>query len=236
MTSGADPGLEWGAGISNYAKHLDLKYLEMNAHLPPLGPHPTYGEFDPNLLPALLVRQVYPKIYDYAKNTFLEEDFEEGRGLVVLGQPGIGKLPTASARATVDHPMDEAGKTAFLFYALVRALKDRIPVVWCRSADMSHWLQFDDEGNVARYTPSLSLRRLSFFDEIPPHDTSFMDPGFIVQVTNPQRRRYKGWAKQFDARFWVVENWSAEEVGAGARYREMSVSLVNFHFHVRFNL
>ncbi|KAG8981578.1 hypothetical protein FRB94_012380 [Tulasnella sp. JGI-2019a] len=205
MTLSANPDLGWGAMISNYAKRLDLKYLKVNAHLPPLDPHPPYRKFDLDLPPAILVRQVYPKIYEHAKKTFLKADFNAGQGLVVLGQPGIGK-------------------TAFLYYALVRALKDRIPVMWCLAAHTSDWLQFDGNGNVAPYTPSRSLRRLSFFDEIPPRYTSTIGPGYIVQAASLQRQKYQGWAKQFRARYWVMENWSADEVDLETQYRQIATS------------
>ncbi|KAG9023048.1 hypothetical protein FRB95_013799 [Tulasnella sp. JGI-2019a] len=194
-------GLEWGARISTYAKDLDLEGLEVNAHLPPLGIY----RFNPNLPPAILVLQVYLKIYDHVKKTFLGANFYSGRGLVVLGQPGIGKL-------------------TFLIYALLRALKDGIPVIWCLAAKTSHWLQFDSKGKVSRYKPSRTLRRFAFFNKISPSETSYQNPGFVVQATSRQTRGYRGWATQFSARFWIMENWSAEEVDIEARYRQIDTS------------
>ncbi|KAG8991594.1 hypothetical protein FRB94_012382 [Tulasnella sp. JGI-2019a] len=200
----ASSDLEWGAQISKYARELDLACLKVNEHLPPLGPDPT-DRFEQTLPTTLLIREVYVKIYEYVKKTFLKGDFDAGRGLVVLGQPGIGK-------------------TAFLYYALVRALRDRIPVIWCRAEERSAWLQFDIEGKVTPYEASRRVRRLSFFDQCPPSSTSFDDPGYIVQATSPQRARYKDWAKQSVARYWVMENWSTEEVEQEAKHRKIDTS------------
>jgi hypothetical protein len=87
--------LVWGEAIANYAQELDSKYLEVNAHLPPLQSNSDSSlKFDEGLPPALLVRQCYLQIYEEAKKRFLQPG--TSRGLVVLGQPGIGeRLPVA---------------------------------------------------------------------------------------------------------------------------------------------
>ena len=119
--------------------------------------------------------------------------------------------------------MNNAGKTAFLYYALVRALKEGLPVNWCIAELKSEWLQFDGKGNVHSYQLYTRIPRLSFFDQTPPHAMDFQEPGFVVQATSPQRHRYKEWAKQFRARFWVMENWLAEEIDIETRHRQMCV-------------
>jgi hypothetical protein len=85
--------LVWGEAIANYAQELDSKYLEVNAHLPPLQSNPNPSlQFHETLPPALLIRQGYSQIYEEAKKRFLQPG--TSRGLVVLGQPGIGeRLP-----------------------------------------------------------------------------------------------------------------------------------------------
>jgi hypothetical protein len=87
--------LVWGEAIANYVKDLDSKYLEVNAHLPPLQSNPNSSlQFHESLPPALLVRQGYSQIYEEAKKRFLQPG--TSRGLVLLGQPGIGgRLPAA---------------------------------------------------------------------------------------------------------------------------------------------
>ncbi|EKM79737.1 hypothetical protein AGABI1DRAFT_127423 [Agaricus bisporus var. burnettii JB137-S8] len=64
----------------------------------------------------IIVRDEYNTIWEFIKGAYqeraLERDINVSGGLLVTGQPGIGK-------------------TLFLVYALVKALKERIPVSYC---------------------------------------------------------------------------------------------------------
>jgi len=147
----------------------------------------------------IIIRDEYPLLW----NEIEEQSTSEHRGIVVWGQPGIGK-------------------TLFLRYAVGRALAKGMPCILCEQID--YFLYFDESG-VRRITYGLNnidiklpSRIIALFDTNEsmrsPHQYFLNSscPAFVVQTTTPQNGGWYQWSKQLDARIWLIMPWTREEI------------------------
>ncbi|KAF7980999.1 hypothetical protein HWV62_35824 [Athelia sp. TMB] len=122
--------------------------------------------------------------------------------LIVWGHPGVGK-------------------STFLYFALVKALRDNQPVIW---VDALEWTVFDSagvtfidlaktsRGAVAIILQNLSPETLILVDATEPPLALQKTKGFIIQATSPKRGRWSEWAKQKGAFFVTMPPWTEEEI------------------------
>ncbi|KAF7985478.1 hypothetical protein HWV62_5251 [Athelia sp. TMB] len=123
--------------------------------------------------------------------------------LIVWGHPGVGK-------------------SSYLFYALIRALREKQAVVWVGPS--SKWTLFDSKGvtfitpaniyqaDIALMLQNLSPETLILVDAIAPPLALQETSGFIIQATSPQKSRWSEWAKQKGAAFFTMPLWTEEEI------------------------
>ncbi|KAH9164837.1 hypothetical protein EDB89DRAFT_385511 [Lactarius sanguifluus] len=161
---------------------------------------------------GLLVRPEYDVAWD-------DFDYDTARkkgqrGVVVTGQPGIGK-------------------TCFLYYLLFRLLSEGTPVSLQRS---NHILVFQDDG-VYRYPQDaepdcLPARTWALSDSghraKQPCDVFFdateQYAAWIIQTTPPLEERWREWAKQLTAVTFVMNGFSAAEITALSKVQGLDAS------------
>ncbi|KZV91207.1 hypothetical protein EXIGLDRAFT_693938 [Exidia glandulosa HHB12029] len=145
---------------------------------------------------VLVVRDEYVKLYD----ALTEGSLHEERGVVILGQSGIGK-------------------TAFLLYILLRRLELGLPTaIQLRS---THYYLFDGNG-CAVYQPDaigVGLKRcwaLADSNDIVNEPCTAFRGGAerIIQAALPDPDRWKTWMKYADGLRVVMELPTALEIGA----------------------
>ncbi|KAI0723474.1 hypothetical protein C8Q76DRAFT_723026 [Earliella scabrosa] len=148
-----------------------------------------------------MIREEYDALWEEILSRM--EAHENGKpvhGMVVIGQPGIGK-------------------SLFVPYAYGLALQLGIPTLYCPSPEC-YWIA-DDNGfreifvnGHQSYYPTRDM--LIFVDTIkPPEQLSSpgLNEGFLVQVTSPEDG-WKDCAKERDADAWVMTTWSREEISS----------------------
>ncbi|KAH9039031.1 hypothetical protein EDB84DRAFT_1397173 [Lactarius hengduanensis] len=138
------------------------------------------------------------------------------RGIVVTGQPGIGK-------------------TCFLYYLLFRLLSEGTPV----SLQLApHILVFRDDG-VYRHPQNAEP------DCIPEGTWALSDSGhrvrqpcdvfmdaaghygaWVIQTTSPLEERWSEWAKQLTAVTYVMKGFSTEEITALGKVQDLDASVL----------
>ncbi|PIL26848.1 hypothetical protein GSI_11028 [Ganoderma sinense ZZ0214-1] len=149
-----------------------------------------------------MVREEYLELWDFLKDAYNGKHYE---GLVVTGQPGIGK-------------------TRFLHYALARALKEHIPVAFCDGAQSYYFC--DATGCRLYSTADRVLHKVEpgkFFLALVDSNAAVKSPPqvfidrsqfcYTVQATSPQPDRWRNWAKEREAaEYWVMSPWVKSEV------------------------
>ncbi|KAF8973829.1 hypothetical protein BDZ97DRAFT_2069884, partial [Flammula alnicola] len=155
---------------------------------------------EPRTMPRtiIIIRDDYKALWD----EIVQQSQSVHRGIVVWGQPGIGK-------------------TLFLRYALGLALAECTPIILCEYSE--YFLYFDDSG-VRRIVynhnddiefPSLIIMLFDTTERMCSLHESFLlssCPAFVVQATSPQKSRWSQWSKQLMARIWIMMPWSREEI------------------------
>jgi hypothetical protein len=155
---------------------------------------------------VILVRSEYLELWNFVheKHTLRTSGMRQGKmwgGLVITGQPGIGK-------------------TLFLKYALLRALKDHIPVVYCNNT--TRLFIFDGDGchplSLQSETFPLPKGALCLVDShsdlIQPSCEFFhaANLSYVVQAVSPKPKCWRKWSKQQRAPKWVMGLWTRDEM------------------------
>ncbi|KAF8274006.1 hypothetical protein EI94DRAFT_1714501 [Lactarius quietus] len=157
---------------------------------------------------ALLVREEYKVAYDYLRSHHDDDPNRSHNGMIVTGQPGIGK-------------------SCFLYYLLFRLLGDTIPVAFQLG---KRFILFKETGvqlcdaedhlatrNMPRGTWALSDSLVHF--EQPCAAFLFAGQGgiaWVVQTTSPAERRWKAWKNQCTADiYWMDVSPLAELIATG---------------------
>ena len=116
------------------------------------------------------------------------------------------------------------GKIFFLHYLLVYLVSHARLVALCHLFKDT-WFLLDPAGvNVYSFTKNkMSSQTVALFDETPP-SPDFFNPfsqcrAMLVQATSPTEARYKQWAKQLQADFWVLKPWDLSEIQDEVEYR-----------------
>ncbi|KAH9000063.1 hypothetical protein EDB92DRAFT_1789962, partial [Lactarius akahatsu] len=164
---------------------------------------------------GLLVRPEYDVAFDV-----LEEDHrtvEECGGVVVTGQPGIGK-------------------TCFLYYLLFRRLSERRPV----ALEQPDFFILFHEGGIYRYPLRADTRYLpegtwvlsDSNDEAPQPCSTFKNAAklrtvWLIQTASPLKKRWEDWVKYCDADMFVMNHVSIEEITALSKIFGLDVSNVH---------
>ncbi|KDQ08203.1 hypothetical protein BOTBODRAFT_573497 [Botryobasidium botryosum FD-172 SS1] len=150
----------------------------------------------------VLVRGEYEDIWKHIKNQ-LRRPVKDAGGLVVWGQPGIGKL-------------------SFLQFALAKAFERKYPVALCNRNGSLYF--FSEHG--PQLIPLAALdscvlpdNTLVLYDSHgsgePP--SNFTDPestAFVVQAASPRVTRWNGWRKRRGAHDWTMDLWAEKEIVA----------------------
>ncbi|KAI1786234.1 hypothetical protein LXA43DRAFT_1034721 [Ganoderma leucocontextum] len=164
----------------------------------------TLGAIAPQ--PLVMVRSEYPQIFQHILD--LPTWSETHAGLVVTGHPGVGK-------------------TLFLYYALGAALAAHMPVALYERDSLC--LFFDDSGVHkihdigATEFPPRTLFLVDSNSSLHSPPGAFLDhrlQGVIVQATSPDASRWRSWAKEVGASYWLSAPWKREEILALQRVTE----------------
>ncbi|KAM0750334.1 hypothetical protein T439DRAFT_326303 [Meredithblackwellia eburnea MCA 4105] len=167
---------------------------------------------EPGTIPAgrypIFVRKEYADIWSATLNLMEQRlHYSSMRnhpaGLVVRGQPGIGK-------------------SMYLWYALAMAISSSVPVIFSTTFHIS--IAFPTDGPPYTFSNNdgsavLPHKALVLCDSTssltsPPsllHDRKHL---FIVQATSPKEVRWKAWSKERLASFWPMNVWTLEEIRA----------------------
>ncbi|KAF7761916.1 hypothetical protein Agabi119p4_9908 [Agaricus bisporus var. burnettii] len=161
----------------------------------------------------IIVRDEYHTIWDFVSGAYQvrasNEEFGESGGLVVTGQPGIGK-------------------TLFLAYALVKALKERIPVSYC--VNLNEIFIFNKDGfqkgssasDISSPECTLCLVDSGVNLTKPPAIVLTHIDNYIVQAASPKPDHWRQWSKQRLAAKWVMDLWTKDEMEKLVRLRAKS--------------
>ncbi|KAI0296293.1 hypothetical protein B0F90DRAFT_1109562 [Multifurca ochricompacta] len=152
---------------------------------------------------VLLVRQEYDKAFDVIEETLLNCGTSHLGGIIITGQPGIGK-------------------TCFLFYLLLRRLSSGQPTAF--QIRPTYYLLFKNSG-VEVHGPEFStlpdgtLALVNSNEKVEKPCDGFLyasDKGttFVVQTTPPKANRWKDWEKYHDGFLYVMECFSWDEMHA----------------------
>ncbi|RPD78454.1 hypothetical protein L226DRAFT_568090 [Lentinus tigrinus ALCF2SS1-7] len=155
--------------------------------------------------PTVLVRDEYKQIWKLIRtmneNASGRNDFSRGDYLLITGHTGIGK-------------------SFFLFYALARALKERIPVVTCTRPRDCHSYLLNAEGvtTVADVERGLELPADTIvlydsdYEDGPSYYPALSTPALVVHVVRPEAKRWKAAIKYFFPDVWVMGLNTREEL------------------------
>jgi hypothetical protein len=150
------------------------------------------------------------------------------RGVVVIGQPGIGILSLLFIDNAINCLLNaNPGKTCFLYYLLLRLLSRRTPV----ALELPHcFLIFHDDGVNIHHLNMLNTDVFprgtwALSDSFGSHErimepcsifqtASLQKRAWLVQTTSPLEKRYKDWKKQCKAEMFVMDYCSINEIMA----------------------
>ncbi|KZT10692.1 uncharacterized protein LAESUDRAFT_345595 [Laetiporus sulphureus 93-53] len=163
----------------------------------------------PHLDRDILVLESYRRVFDRAWRLYLKSS---GLGIVLTGQPGIGK-------------------SVWLWYALTRLLRKH-QVILFSYGHAIYLFHFDGvysfQGNVfgTRHLPQPPpgtfiwglIDSDKVVEEPSPELTS--PPIFPIHAASLDRKRYKEWRKQREALTWGLRLWEREELVAGLELQE----------------
>jgi hypothetical protein len=202
----------WGNNIYNIDDILqpvpnypDVRYLETE-HIAPLSRSLL---FIPNVL---VVRKEYEVIYDtlssYGGDRWIRPLTPTG-GVVIAGQPGIGKHLSRSVFSFVHkcYPTLNLGKTHFLYYLLLRLLNKRQPVAFQMNKKFILFQQagvvLDDYDSVNLLPPdtwALSDSQLGYESPCGAFLTSCkLRTAWVIQATSSAEHNRKRWEKEHSA-------------------------------------
>ncbi|KAH9010689.1 hypothetical protein EDB84DRAFT_1570276 [Lactarius hengduanensis] len=166
---------------------------------------------------GLLVRPEYDVAFGMLQQAHDHWTPEDCGGVVVTGQPGIGK-------------------TCFLYYLLFRRLSERRPV----ALEQPKFFILFHEGGVYRYSLNADTRYLpdgtwalsDSNDEAPKPCTTFrsaskLRTAWIVQTTSPVETRWRDWRKYCKAGMFVMNHVSIEDITALSKVFNLDVSDVS---------
>jgi hypothetical protein len=204
----------WGKSYPCTIKEIGGKkyYFYETTHLRKL--------FGPTILQDyFLVRDEYVLAYDYFEQRSASSSSMK-LSYVLTGQPGIGTPPHLL------NPMlfifkFVIGKTTYIAYVLIRRLQNKLPTAVQR--DAYTFVLFDDQGPrlystkfwwellLSQDTWALSDSSVSTTH---PCDAFLDSKALLIQTTSPARHRWKTWAKQSNARTYVMDVWREDEIHA----------------------
>ncbi|KAJ7140298.1 hypothetical protein C8R43DRAFT_1018185 [Mycena crocata] len=183
-----------------WGKHAPLKTRGVE-HLPPsFTPRGQVNHCNHDPCP-IMVRDVYIRLWNYIAKARTEEG---ARALRIGGQPGIGK-------------------TLFAFYALARAMGEKIPFALANNDN--DFTLFNEDGvetipyaSIRAHEQKLTTNMLVFFPCLStPPKYPFTGPGalvsgYVVHCAASEDLQSKQWVKDHDAWTWPMELWSLCEV------------------------
>jgi hypothetical protein len=181
-----------------------------------------YAKVEGILEGVMMIRSEYLKLWDFVQKDHAHLASNPAEqipgGLVVTGQPGIDKSAQASF-LNVTYTDAIIGKTLFLKYALLQALKARIPVTYCDKPDRLYIFNEDGCNMYLRSEfydlPQGGLCLVDSNDELIQLPAKFLDPfyyNYVVQATSPEPDRWRQWAKEQGAQNWIMPLWTRDEM------------------------
>ena len=148
------------------------------------------------------------------------------KGVVLIGQPGIGGCDQTASHATTDRRICSPGKSTFLFFMLTRLFSARQVVLLCNST----YAYLFYRGNVYRrpamygfwdlpenpnrqYCPIPALIDVDYKNQGPSIERDANV--WPIQASSPNPDRWKEWVKQNKASKLGMPLWTTEELMRG---------------------
>jgi hypothetical protein len=141
-----------------------------------------------------------------------------GLVMCLLASPVSVRLPICSIQ---QYSFFLVGKTTYIAYVLFRRLQNKLPTAV--QLDAHTFVLFDSQGPqfhsteirkkmlLSRDTWALSDSSASL---IQPCDAFQKSTALLIHTTSPARHRWKTWAKQLNARVYVMDVWKLDEMHA----------------------